>query len=375
MNEGVNFCAKEWLKLLWDSAERDFPMTAKLCHPRHIIPPSGYFNPKWYSALIYGLSRFWDEPAATAQPHTSGALIALHLIKYGVPTYFVRHDYAQAVAQTDPPEDFRLSEILWPLDAMLFVLPDSFIQPYFGWYIPFVSVARVKAGVYPRDARLHQASELLWLKDIGVEHDMIMFHFPLLRKTLPAVDYTGAYPLTSSVTIIGNAGWHDATYYEDVYFPAATLLNVPDEGPQGDVERALHHKVLNFVIRLLLALTAEPDHLTSGALQRKQKLKHGKIVQNELWNPNLLGWNYRVECSGGESQGGTHASPRMHWRRGVHRYQVKGHRNQLVPVRDLPRTDQGKIDWDHVDSEKLKQFWNTHKLRWIKPVLVSGKAD
>jgi len=376
MNERANLCAKEWLQLIWEFAKRDYPLMAKLCYPRRIVPPNGYFNPKWYSPLIYGLSRFWDEPAMCAQPHITGALAALQLIKYGVPTYFVQPEYAQAVAQTRPPEDFRLSEIQWPLDAMLFVLPDSFIRPYFGWYIPFISVARVPAGTYPNDAHLNRPSELLWAKDIGVKNNMAMFHFPLLRKSLPAVDYTGAYPLHLPLAALQEATWNDATHYEESLCPAISAWKRVDDGPQGEAERVLHRKVLTFVIRLLLALTAEPAYLVDGGIQRTEKRnQHNTVVRTELWNPNLLGWNYRTVRPETISQGGTHASPRMHWRPGHYTYQVKGKRDQLVPVRNLPRTDQGKIDWDRVDPAIIQQFWNTHKLIWLKPVLVSIKIE
>ena len=363
--------------LIW----QHYPLALRLCRPRRILPPQGYFNPKWYGVSLCCCLRFWQEPELNMLPHTTGSLLALRLTKLGVPTYFLKKDYAEAVAQTNPPEDFRLSEIQWPLDGFLFVLPDAFVMQYFGWYTPFIAVVRCPKGIYPDDARPLPTQEIAYISRIGNENDRILVHFPLYLDQ-PPVDYTGAYPLTSPISVIQSAPWADATYYEETISP----FKIPDfskiKKPTSEQEQELQQKINSFAVKLLLALTAEPGYLESGGIQRPRKVnRRGEVEKEELWTPNLLGWKYKVTRPSAETLGGTHASPRLHWRRGHMTYQVKGVRGALVPIRDLPRkpftpeippTERGHIDWNKVSPDMTASFWRTHVLKWIKPVLVNA---
>ncbi len=376
-----NVATKQWLELIYESAWLKYPLTMLKCYPRRILPPQGYFNPKWYSVSLFCCAKFWEEPEFDMLPHTTGALTAQTQMKMGVPTYFVRKDYAEAVAQTNPPEDFRMSEIQWPLDAFLFVLPDAFVDQYFGWYVPFIAVCRCPKGTYPDDMPVK--NDLFYVSRIGNEVDRILIHFPLCLRNQPPVDYTGAYPLTSPISIIQSAPWTDASYYEEQMSPFGKL-NLPETGPNPEAEQILQRKVNAFAVKLMLALTAEPGYLESGTIQRPAKRdRKGEVVRDELWNPNLLGWKYKPMRQPTPGTG-THASPRLHWRRGHMTYQVKGQRDALVPVRDLPRHPvtedvakelRGKIDWAKVSTEMSAAFWQTHALRWVKPVLVNAAVD
>ena len=378
MNE--HLAAKDQLKPMDAAVWREHPQTMRLCYPRRIQPPQGYFNPKWYATSLYSCLRFWQEPEFNMLPHTTGSLCSLSLMKLGVPTYFIKKDYAEAVAQTNPPEDFRLSEIQWPLDGFLFVLPDAFVMQDFGWYTPFIAVVKCAKGIYPDAAQPLPKHEIVYISQIQNDNDRILVHFPLYLNDLP-VDYTGAYPLSSPISVIQSAPWADATYYEEQIaqfkFPKAT-----GSVPTAEQEQELQRKINSFAVKLMLALTAEPGYLESGAIQRPQKVnRRGEVEKAELWGPNLLGWKYKVAKPPVNDLGGTHASPRLHWRRGHMTYQVKGQRDALVPIRDLPRkpfsadippTEQGKIDWAKVGPEVERAFWQTHALRWIKPVLVNA---
>src|SRR5437899_7574028 len=63
-----------------------------------------------------------------------------------------------------------------------------------------------------------------------------------------------------------------------------------------------------------------------GECTRGVKAKKGKI-REALWTPNFIGKCYRPK---GMLQGGHHASPSLHWRRGHKRNQRYGEGNKLV---------------------------------------------
>ena len=85
------------------------------------------------------------------------------------------------------------------------------------------------------------------------------------------------------------------------------------------------------MLKLLVILNTRPQFVEEGRCVRPQKLKHGRVKHCELWSPNLIGRYYRTLRD--ERGGGTHASPRVHWRRGFVRNQPYGpHRSMRKPV-------------------------------------------
>jgi hypothetical protein len=96
------------------------------------------------------------------------------------------------------------------------------------------------------------------------------------------------------------------------------------------------------MLKLLVVLNTRSSLIEYGSCERPQRFKHGRIRKREIWSPNLIGSQYRPTPAA-ESQG-THASPRIHWRRGHIRKQPHG---------------PGRIE---------------RKLIWIEPVLV-GVSD
>jgi hypothetical protein len=82
------------------------------------------------------------------------------------------------------------------------------------------------------------------------------------------------------------------------------------------------------VFGLFLAMNARAGLVTAGS---RLKLVKGKPGQSnvEYWTPNVIGKNYETKKVLGA---GTHASPRMHWRRGCYRHQHFGVGNTEVKV-------------------------------------------
>src|SRR5437870_695313 len=124
---------------------RRFPERFALCYPRRIIPPEGYSNPRMYGAELAALT---IAPLQEADAGFLGGmnLCAQLLIDHKVPTYFIDKAFFKAVAETDVPDDFDLSDLKWPVDAMLFCLPVKESKELFGIAIPWIGVAKTPTG-------------------------------------------------------------------------------------------------------------------------------------------------------------------------------------------------------------------------------------
>jgi hypothetical protein len=94
------------------------------------------------------------------------------------------------------------------------------------------------------------------------------------------------------------------------------------------------------MIKLLVVLNTRPNLVERGQCVRPRRIKRGRVKQRELWSPNLIGWRYRVASA---SPAGTHASPRLHWRRG------------------------------HIRNQPFGMGRTLRRLVWIEPMLIGGK--
>ena len=330
------------------------PLGYQAVYPRRILPPTGFPNPRNYSATIFGQLMAGFSSGLDLLPHSAAMLSSLALIEHRVPTYFVRSEFAQAVAQTSLPDDGKFSEIRWPLDAMLFVLPLEFALKYFGFRCPFIAITRNHPGTYPDDYRHLPPCEqpLSGLQKVRNEVDRLIIAYTVYSadpNTVPA-DYSGVYNMSMSFSQIGSMPMQDASYLDEQNSPLDSQFKIsgPDiPATDSEAEQVFGKKVQTFAIKLMLAMTARPELLANGELARAAGTKKGGRPVADLWHPNLIGWKYRAgrqTDNGGQT--GTHASPRLHWRMGHLRKQPHG-----------PKP------------------WTEHtpkRLLWIEPVLVNA---
>jgi hypothetical protein len=83
-----------------------------------------------------------------------------------------------------------------------------------------------------------------------------------------------------------------------------------------------------------------PNLVEHGQCVRPQRIKRGRVKCRELWSPNLIGWRYQITTG---SPAGTHANPRMHWRRG------------------------------HIRNQPFGTGRTQRRLVWIEPMLIGAK--
>jgi hypothetical protein len=120
-----------------------------------------------------------------------------------------------------------------------------------------------------------------------------------------------------------------------------TYADVEDYNPQVVTE--FNEYLQSIFLRLILIMECCPELVEKEAQIVKANKGFAKDKAKDFYEPLWIGRNYRVK-SDVQDKGGTHASPRVHWRRGFLRNQPYGQGRQQ------------------------------RKLVWIEPILVMGRG-
>ena len=250
-------------------------------------------------------------------------VIAYQVIRYRVPIYYIDEEFVRAVAATDLPHDLTLEDLHWPMPALVVGFPARLMQEYLGRDVCYVYAANCGAGDYSLPA-------LPGCPTITVPKPKVAWQFYCWQDG-NLETFVSSYMRQDRVDeTISNYAYTDYTEIKD-HAGIATDKEVTD-------------RLSALMLKLLVILNTRPQFVEEGRCVRPQKIKHGRVKHCELWSPNVIGRGYRTvrEDRGG---GGTHASPRAHWRRGFVRNQPHGpHRSMRKPV-------------------------------WIQPVLVGLQAE
>ena len=125
-------------------------------------------------------------------------------------------------------------------------------------------------------------------------------------------------------------------------FEKNELTRLIDQDLTEEADRLFVEQMGLIVFGTFLILAARPELLERERLERTVKdRRHGG--HKEFWSPNIIGLNYRLPTR--PAGGGTHASPRLHYRRGHVRQQAYG---------------PGRAE---------------HKVIWIEPTVVGAGKD
>jgi hypothetical protein len=336
--------ANVWLEGAYagvQEARREYPKFVDALQPRVIVPPNGYPHPKWFTVHLYSQIVAGMQRSHVSQAGCASVLSTLKLVQLSVPTYFIEERFAQAVAATSPPTDMPLESIKWPMDQMLFVLPPGFAKAHFGWNIRYLSIGRHHKGRYPGILMKDLPKvDFDWMKLIEIinpeDRFVVWFTMEAGADKVP-IDFTSSYQMSKVFEDTLTFGKFSDSTSKDVEEHPERYGVAPNE--KEEVE--LSAKVNSFAVSLLMAMTARPELVENGGMIRKRSEKKGR-VKPELWHPNVVGRAYRIIRSPGTEAQGTHASPRMHWRRG------------------------------HFRHQKFGLGWAQTKVIWIEPVLVNA---
>jgi hypothetical protein len=264
----------------------------------------------------------WDWTQSTLTP------IAAELARSQAPVYWVTESLLRALLETDLPEDVAVSQLQMIVQGAFFMLPKGMILTPDGESLDFFGVRQIKQGC-PLPPIQVGGIGLVLTEEGGA---------PMGTHSNTAIWFTQAesgYMYAGNLSVTEREIIKGKTHLPDNY-----------DGDRIDKEQIFLQEVThNLLLKLLLCMQMRPNLIEGGQfLQsgRKPGVKLGKAKRfDELWSPNWIGKNYQAPSS--RELGGTHASPRMHWRRGHMR---------RVPVG--------------------KRELGDRKWVWIEPVLVNA---
>jgi len=321
--------------------------------PRRIATPDGYHSTKCVAAGLYALLTQADLAAGDNEvlpTEVTGSTFCYRVLEHGVPIYFVDDEFARAVAATQLPDDFTFGDLHWPQDGMVVGWPPEFLREYTGRDFCYVYAANCPAGSY----RVRGLEGMPVIEVPQGRSKIGWFYFA----------WSGGRPecFVSAYLTKDKLAEGVATYsYTD-------FMNEGEAKVQADKE--LTERVSALMLKLLVILNMRPSFITHGTQQSPRRAKHGKERRRELWSANFIGRGYRLA----RERHGSHASPRIHVRRGHVTWQVIGPRmaDSFISASALPRTDRGVIDWVKVAPEMQEKFLRCHKRTWLEPVLIGG---
>jgi hypothetical protein len=325
-----------------------------LFEPRRVATPDGYHSTKCVAAGLYALlmqARLAADDGEVLPTEVTGATFCYRALEHGVPIYFVDAEFARAVAATQLPDDFTFGDLHWPQAGMVVGWPPRFLREYTGRDFCYVFAANCPAGSY-----LPKGLKRAPVIEVQEGRSKIGWFYYAWANGKPEC-FVSAY-LTKDKLAEGIAGY---TYTD---FMGETAAKV-----QADKE--LTERVSALMLKLLVILNMRPSFITHGTQQPPRRVKRAREWKRELWSANFIGRGYRLA----RERQGTHASPRIHIRRGHVTWQITGPRTPdlFVSASTLPRNDRGAVDWDKVAPEMREKFLRSHKRLWLEPVLIGGK--
>jgi hypothetical protein len=286
-------------------------------YPRVYESTGGYWSPRQCAAfLTYAVASGIRTGLDHADSATRMLMPALHLmVERRMPQFFIAPDLLEAVKRTDFPDEINWAELRMPFEQGIFMLPrQSFIHPKTG-EVAMIVWARLKPGEYQPPAP-------------GI---------PVMTEAYQSIRVICLCP--------EKARWYQAILEDDQ--KPLRLQNPFDRTPGdkipqvilGPLDLVLDEKDAVFIDEMFtiafgtfMVMNARPQLVERGELIRRVT-KAGQT--REFWTPNIIGPKYKLKREvpkiidgkfvyDGQREHGTHASPRMHWRRGHHRFQAHG---------------------------------------------------
>ncbi len=325
-----------------------------LFEPRRVMTPEGFHSTKCAAAGLYVLltqARLAAADGEVLPTEVTGSTFAYRVLEHHVPVYFVDEEFARAVAATQLPDDFTFGDLHWPQEGMVIGWPSRFMREYTDRELCYVYAANCPAGAYrPRGLPGMPVIE------VPEGRSKIGWFYHAWSGGRPEC-FVSAYLTKDKLA--------------QALFDYAYTDFMGEQPGKVNADKELTERVSALMLKLLVVLNVQPSLISRGTEGRAERVKPGKVVKRELWSANFIGRGYRMA----RERTGTHASPRLHIRRGHVTWQVTGPRTAdgFIPASVLPRTDNGGIDWEQVAPDVRERFLRCHKRLWLEPVLIGGK--
>ncbi len=315
MQDFVQLGTKDNYKNIFELLEENRPDVVKATVPRRIASTSEYLNPKYFSVIHYSFADGFARNGHNDEAVTTAFFISNLLAEQSVPCYFLKEDFLHCLIHTSPPESMLIGDIKMPNEAMLFFYPESFSKQYFGLPVLCTGVGRfVKDQIVkiPYHVPGVPKSFSVQMSQAGTKEQLSIFSNVL--EAGGTSTFYGTFPNHKTIK--------DVAIDSIEYFGSAEGIG----NNKADVE--IGNKLNSLAIKIILGMVARPQYVEFGALLRKGGEKRGVEI-NELWSPNYIGRTLKLKR---ENLGGTHASPRFHFRKGHFRGQHYGLNNNLIKV-------------------------------------------
>jgi hypothetical protein len=278
------------------------PWRLSFLEPRRFAPPGGYHSPKSIPAGLDAILRGNElkTDAERVPTEVTAQAICYEVINHRVPTFFVGEDFVRAVAATVLPPDFTLNDLHWPMPAMVLGFPVRFMREYLGTDTCYVYAADFAQGEH--GCPFLTATPVIIMPKAKVA----FWWFACVEGRLES--FVSSYWKEDRVDqIIQRYAYTDYTGADD--------LKAKADKERCDLLSAL-------MLKLLVVLNTRRNLVEPATRLRAAGTRKGKI-RTELWSPNIIGRHYQV-LHDKSALTATHASPRLHWRRGHLRSQPHG---------------------------------------------------
>lgn len=306
--------------LIVQAIEQMRPDLMKLFYPRIYENIGAYHSPKVCAAYLANVVAETERYGFHRSPAAYRAMMPAlpYLIQHKTPLLFIAPELLEAIQRTDFADDISWVDMKLPYEHGVFVLPKG-------------------ALVHPEDG---EVCMIIWSRNFKGSYPMPFAGVPEIQIMNDAMVISGL--------CADNAIWYDSTVGADVR-QTIRLRNLfyrkegeryPSRQKNSPLDSDLEEKDEDFLEKMgvvafgtLLALNARPELLETGKLLRKVSGK-GDKPPREFWSPNVIGLKYKAKRAVAKivdlqfvtpsREKGSHASPRMHWRRGHFRSQPVG---------------------------------------------------
>lgn len=307
------------LKAVEQILEEAFPGMIRAFYPRVYEFAGRYHSPRIMAVMMANvvaeMLRYGYHKSATAYRLMMPGLA--YLKERRMPMFFLAPDLLEAVLRTDFDDDINWQGMELPYESGLLMLPKgSLVHPVDG-EIAMLMWSRVRQGDQPSPwpgipmSVLPNDSFVL----LGACPDTMIWYDSILTANVR--------PTMRLNNLFYRAPGEPVPHVERSNFMDADLT---------DLDAGFVEKMGVILFGTFLAMNARPQLVEHGKLLKRV----GKTVEQarEFWSPNVIGAKYkfrrevphivRGKFEHSTREGGTHASPRLHWRRGHYRNQPVG---------------------------------------------------
>ncbi len=268
----------------------------KILYPRIYQGAGGYGSPK-RAAETYYMAIDWMTNNAAIAPAAFRAIYCATCAakEHAFPLFFVDAQLLSAVLNTSTPSGLLWSEMKLPFEAGVFCLPRGALRYIDGSEVNHLGWLRARKGEAFRFSK-HTPT-------INADNDAFLTYAQVLNDV--------------GTVLFSNLNADERPYIDDSEISDLWRGTFDLPLASGDDEFLRQCRAL--VFGLLLAMDARSQLVSYGRREGKQSKKN----RREFWTPNIIGRGFKVgRQSSGEKE--SHASPRLHWRRGHFRAQRHG---------------------------------------------------